>query len=517
MESSKGYDRSVSLGALARAHESASARTLSEGTIVDLIREEGIAIRTGRGIDPVIQLRPLDFTLHHSLRTPLHHLDDVGSDGPQGYSDPPIPPIRPQFESSEHVIIVQGCNLQFPDGPRNAGTTFLGLPNGLHLTYGQVVALGGDFYGDPERPICKASDTSAQQAQFIANYRSLAETCMAQADVANILSILQSEFAAIAVAINKGQQPSAAYAHMGDELSRRWNDATNGRYLALAKTNFDHFGQDALTAYLAGHTVASRMAAAAHFESDPAKRSLLLGQAYAANAFADHFLTDLFSAGHRRTPRRRLYEDESGTNVYVPGEGWFSPQDLASLLARGMHDEDNRFGVWATNARGDRWVTYGDKRFRDKANYPNLLLVRQACQASMDDIWAAFQQGQVPASFSVLAYVPKLEVDASDLQNWSPLFRLNNGKVERRNDVASRSDYTWKDDWWLVPTAVLMYKAGLISFGWVPADGGATGETGFPPKGPSGATGRDLSYLPPYGQWPTAGVGGPSGQRAQRT
>jgi len=511
METTKGQHGSVSLAALAQAHESANARALSEGTIVDLIREEGITIHTGRGASPVIQLRPIDFVRQNSLRTPIHDLDQDGGDGPQGYSDPP--PVHVQFESSEHVIIVEGCKLQFPDGSRDAEFTYLMLPNGLQLSYGQIVALGGDFYGDPAHPICRASGPAAQQAQFLANYRSIAESASAPAEVGSILAILRAEFAAVARAIANGEQPSAAYGHLGDELSRKWNDATQGRYLALAKTNFDHFGQDALTAYLAGHTVAARMAAAAHSEPDPATRSLLLGQAYAANAFADHFLTDLFSAGHRRTPRWRMWEDEPSGSIYWPGEGWFSAQDLASLLARGMHDEENRFGVWATNERGDRWVTYGDKRFRDKANYPNLLMVRKACQASMDDIWAAFEQGRVPTSFSVLAYVSKLEVDANDRNNWSPLFRLNNGKVERRNDVESRSDYTWKDDWWLLSTAILMYKAGLITVGWVPPNPGATGEIGFPPKGPSGATGRDLAYLPPYGQWPTAGTGGPTGQR----
>src|SRR6185437_3395857 len=469
MSTSVGSPSSVSLEILAQAHIAAGAGAITEGTVADLLQEDGVEVAQPAGsVLPVVQFRPLDFVLHESLRTPAPAFaENSAEDGPVAFSDGP--PMRVRFEGSEHVIIVQGCYLQFPGGPQPAESYLVHLPNGLVLSYGQVIALGGDFFGDPEHPICKAPGPEAQQAQFLANYRSLAQSDWAPAQVTSILTILRAEFNAVRKALSEGKQPSAAYGVLGDSLSKKWNDVTDGRYLALAKTNFDHFGGDAWIAYMAGHITAARMAVVARQEPDPARQTVLLAQAYAANAFADHFLTDLFAGGHRRTPRRKLYEDESGRSVYIPGEGWFSYQDLASLVARGMHDEDNRFGVWTANSRFDQWVTYGDKRFRDQANYPNVLMARRVCQASMDDIWQAFQQGKVPASFSVAAYVPNLTVDPNDRRNWSPLFYLNpqNNAVMRRNDVTNKADYTWTDDWWLWSTAILMWDAGMITFGYI--------------------------------------------------
>lgn len=71
-------------------------------------------------------------------------------------------------------------------------------------------------------------------------------------------------------------------------------------YLGLALINFDHFGEDARTAYKAGHLAALRQAASS---KSPAN----LESAYALNAFADHFLEDSFAAGHLRVPRQKLH------------------------------------------------------------------------------------------------------------------------------------------------------------------------------------------------------------------
>ena len=67
-------------------------------------------------------------------------------------------------------------------------------------------------------------------------------------------------------------------------------------YLRLAQLNLDHFGEDAHTAYSAGHYTAMSEAANGNLEV-----------AYAMNAFADHYLGDCFAAGHMRTPRRLLH------------------------------------------------------------------------------------------------------------------------------------------------------------------------------------------------------------------
>jgi hypothetical protein len=65
-----------------------------------------------------------------------------------------------RFEGGEHTAIGDDILLRFvKDAPAiPARQVELHLPNGLALTYGQVIALGGDFYGIPPRPsACSAS------------------------------------------------------------------------------------------------------------------------------------------------------------------------------------------------------------------------------------------------------------------------------------------------------------------------------------------------------------------------
>jgi hypothetical protein len=177
----------------------------------------------------------------------------------------------------------------------------------------------------------------------------------------------------------------------------------------------DHFGADAVTAYLAGHGLAVKQAAQLHGQ-DPTSRAvqMKLLQAYGFNAFADHFLTDLFAAGHVRTPRRAL---------------WATPQTIAGetgLLARAAHDEENHDGLHVANARGDQWVAYGDGKELDDVNATNLALATAATQASADEVYQAFVSGvaSVPSP-AALQYIPKLDFSAKPTPggpNHAPLF-----------------------------------------------------------------------------------------------
>ncbi len=155
---------------------------------------------------------------------------------------------------------------------------------------------------------------------------------------------------------------------------------------------------DAITAYEAGHILAQQLAATAGKSGDPSGK---LQFAYAVNAFADHFLTDLFSAGHMRTPRRGMYEYSGLLSAAASG-----------VCAKAMHDEDSKFGLWVTNARGtsgDTWVAFGDGRYRDWCNAANRAILKAAVQQSMDDVWAAFSGRPVAAGpdSAVRDYLPE--------------------------------------------------------------------------------------------------------------
>lgn len=352
------------------------------------------------------------------------------------------------FESSEHVIIAANATLKYLDGSTQPAVSHLiQLQNGLGLTYGQILALSGDFYGDPNQPISDLPTLEARMSKVYSNFETLAENPDSVAEANDILDNLNQEFNVVAAVIQAGQEPSAAYAALGDTLSFAWNSITYhgpvprpctnpdykacwfpmGRYLNLASSNWDHFGKYALLCYQAGHQQAMQMASVAQTNED-------LDQAYAVNAFADHFLTDLFSAGHLRTPRKEMYDDANTGFV-------------ASILARMMHDEDSRYGLWVSNQRGDVWVAYGDKRYRDSADYANAKIVQKCVQQSMDEIYEAAVNRAIPAvgTTPVFSYIPNLDVDWTDPRNFAPLFNYvadywspNDGQVFRRTDDSAR-------------------------------------------------------------------------------
>ena len=288
--------------------------------------------------------------------------------------------------------------------------------------------------------------------RFSAAFNSLAVLPASREEAPKILAVMQKEINAVNQAIKDGKSAHDAYALLGDTLSEEWNRITGGgsavsalfplgRYLKLAADNADHFGEWALSAYLAGHTAALQQAVIAHQSGTDQALEL----AYAMNSFADHFLTDLFSAGHLRVPRKQL------AAVVTPGE-------LGSLISRFMHDEDSKFGLKVRNAVGDEWHAYGDKRYFDAGDAANRAQVKRAVQASADEVFDAFISGVAPspATFKAPLYVPDLNAAQNPANNFSPLFKMEGDKVLRRKDVNDLNDKHWTADWWGWSTYLLL-------------------------------------------------------------
>jgi hypothetical protein len=404
----------------------------------DLFSEHGIAIRGHESL-----------VLH--VGTPHNHAPQPPA-SPSGKALNGMPQLR--FEGGEHTAIGDGTLLHFiKDAPAiPASQVELHLPNGLALTYGQVVALGGDFYGIPEQPISEGATPPDRIQRFANAFNSLAVLPAANAEAKLILGVMQKEIAAVKQAILDGKQPHEAYDALGDTLSEEWNKITGGgsfvsalfplgRYLKLAANNTDHFAEGALAAYIAGHTAAVQQAVLAKNSGD----EQLLEIAYAMNAFADHYLTDLFSAGHLRVPRKQL-------------AAVVTPSDLGSLITRFMHDEDSKFGLNVRNGNGDQWRAYGDKRYFDVIDSANRVQVNQAVQLSADEIFAAYLSGVAPSPshFSALKKLPDLQVVLNPAGNFSPLFRVEGSKVLRRKDVNNLNDTATVDDWWGWSTYLLL-------------------------------------------------------------
>lgn len=341
------------------------------------------------------------------------------------------------FESPEHASLADGLVIHTIDGTTLDPTLPLPTPmsNGVNLTYGQIMALAGDFYGLPNSPISDGADLEDQIDRFMAAFNTLD-----QADpneVMNILGIMNDQATQVAsIAQQNAGAPDAwsiAYteANADDAYDRRYNQATGGsgsgpgwyltkgRYLNLAATNWDHFGKHAITSFQAGHQAAIRQALVA--KSSGLAADLML--AYKLEAFAGHFLSDLFSSGHLRTPRKEMHEAKTG--------------DLCSRL---MHDEDCYNGLVVQNALNESWTCYGDKRLNDTANATNMAKAQEALQASLTAIWECFQMGTYDNSYVGLQHAPTMDSVSNNSYrgNWSPLFI-----VDAAGDVAVRSE--WPD------------------------------------------------------------------------
>lgn len=403
----------------------------------DLFTEDGIAV-----------------TANSSLMLQLgeHHDAPQTTNATPGKALKGKPQLR--FEGGEHTAIGDGTLLRFiKDAPAvPASQVALHLPNGLALTYGQIVALGGDFYGIPDQPVSEGATPADRVQRFTNAFNSLAVLPASNAEAKLILGVMQKEIAAVKQAIKDGKQPHEAYDALGDTLSEEWNRITGGgsfvsalfplgRYLKLAANNADHFAEWALLAYISGHTAALQQAVKAHSSNDEKQLEL----AYAMNAFADHYLTDLYSAGHLRVPRKQL-------------AAVVTPSDLGSLITRFMHDEDSKFGLNVRNGTGDHWRGYGDKRYFDAIDSANRVQVNQAVQVSADEVFAAYLSGTVtvPDNFGALKKTPDLQAVLNPANNFSPLFRVEGSKVLRRKDVNNLNDTATVDDWWGWSTYLLL-------------------------------------------------------------
>lgn len=261
-----------------------------------------------------------------------------------------------------------------------------------------------------------------QIARFRAAYNTLAESHAGKMQAEAVMNTARVEIDKLNAALkNLPVDPDAAsraYARM-NEAARAFDYTldTNGRYPLLAAVNFDHFGRDAICAYNAGHALALGIAS----DGD-------LPLAYTVSAFADHYLEDLFSSGHLRTPRRFLHSK------------WMPAWDIC---ARYMHAEDSALGLKVSSMDGkDEWMAYGDTRLLDTANDANKQRCMTALQASVDEVFEAYrtQNGTLRATaFKAWTFAPSLESAMSTNQRLSPLFTPD-GRL--RSNIADR--LTWK-------------------------------------------------------------------------
>lgn len=292
------------------------------------------------------------------------------------------------MESGEHVII--GDSSSLPGMPDQCPTATLRVQN-QDLTYGHIVALAGDYYGVASVPICLGATDADRRRRFMDALATLVAPSMPTLgpppDVIlhSVVGLINREVEALQPAADKPTPTggSQIYADGKGVQNGEASAATQLMYPALARMNFDHFGRHAVATYLAGHRYAIELAVLAAKYKLPSGPTL--EDAYIANAFADHFLTDLFSAGHLRTPRVELHDASA---IIATGD----------FAAKQMHDEDSWYGINVVNNvdKGNAWLLYGDRRIFDSDNRIGAGLARQAVEASKQEVFDAFRAGVNP-------------------------------------------------------------------------------------------------------------------------
>ncbi|KAK0617463.1 hypothetical protein B0T14DRAFT_409399, partial [Immersiella caudata] len=306
-----------------------------------------------------------------------------------------------RFQFGEHVLLGNTVLLSWHDGTKQlAKDKPFRLENGLQVTYGQISALGGDFFAFKE-PICFGKDAEEQVQRFELGFATLASKSSAKALAEGFISTKKDEVAVVEKASQPGADVSIVDTYydsfttkyieeMKSVLRGMFGDQEKG-YLGLALLNLDHFGADARTAYNAGHTAALRKAASSKIPKN-------LEDAYAMNAFADHFLQDSFAAGHLRVPRRKLY---AGNSLRFDKD----------ICAHAMHSEDNKAGLRVNNPLGETWVSYGDSTLLRPENRTNLAKCGEALATSANEVFEAWNKGTIPSpsSFGAWRHAPTLE------------------------------------------------------------------------------------------------------------
>ncbi len=365
------------------------------------------------------------------------------------------------FVPSEHVTIGNNIKLYFNASDQGRMDYTFQLPNGLIVSYGDLIALG-DFYEIVDQPIAYGKTDAERKSRFLTAFNSVAQSTSAASEANQILAVIHDEKKIIEDALQNGEKVESVYKRMSNENNRKYNCITGGgcsssawwvqpgRYLSLAGSNYDHFGQNAWLAYKAGHDLAIEQAVIGYQTHDVKRLAL----AYAMNAFASHFLSDRFSSGHIRTPREEL-------------AAHVTPGDIGSVLSGFMHNEENVNGLHAHNLRGDRWIAYGDSSYFNPKNHMHRNLINETLQTSADQIYSAYRFGLIEENSDEIIHrlLPIAdEIGNASRQDISPLFYWDSHsqKLMRRLDTANLYDRHWTSEWWGWSTlALLTEQKGL--------------------------------------------------------
>jgi len=386
------------------------------------------------------------------------------------------------FSASSAPTVQRWIGSEHRDIGDASGGQDVDLGNGVLLTWGQVIAIAGDEYPDID---ALRADAKSNPARIRA--------ALEHAEV------LDARTAGL-------PEPSEAEkkAHVAD-------------YIGLLLTNVQHFAEGgAIDRWRDEHSKALGQALNAGIAGRPAD----LEAARATEAFGEHFLTDAFSGGHVRTPRKAISDWYVGTfapkvadafvghlkarlvseitgELYAQTGGVVPPgviyqlvdakanELLANAMAKigghdgfvryfglaiaggvsgALHDMEGERGVWvASKAHPAAFQAFGDTRLADPRNATNRAQAILAVQAAQADLNTAYltgeQEAASPGSATAATDLPQVvyfAFDSSALTAASSISVANAGGYMSRHPE-TRVELTGHAD----PTGAPAYNRSL--------------------------------------------------------
>lgn len=192
-------------------------------------------------------------------------------------------------------------------------------------------------------------------------------------------------------------------------------------------------------------------------------------QAWLASAFADHYLTDAFAAGHLVsgstgrttcqtffTTNQRAIEsacfqcalaegtDPGHAAEIVEAFSLLLKSRAPSLLLKTVHDYYNRTGIQVRNVLGLAWRTYGDSRLG--LSRETMTMAQLASKASRDAVQDVLATGGTTRAEAALDYIPDMArlaggtfepiaAFAIDKSVWNPVLARSLSPVPAVNDL----------------------------------------------------------------------------------
>jgi len=319
--------------------------------------------------------------------------------------------LNKEFDSSEHKSL---GNVKLP-GLSAEFNKFAFQPGGAELTFGEIIALAGDYFGVEQEPIALGETEEERRKRFLDAYATLAN-CPSE-KVYALTNIFVNEEAAAKEAISEGVDETVGMDKITPEETKIALKSTDGHYLTLALHNLDHFNKFAQIAYDTGYTLAMEAAVEAANLEDTTAQQKKLEYAYTLYAFGCHFMTDLFAAGHMRTPTAELREKFGA--------------EIGSTLTFLQHNEDGDLGlvVEGGNINDDtvsQWMAYGDGHLFEKKSLENQSRALNTVQLGVNELYQAFETKQAKPAHE--SGVKKLIPNPLS-KNHPPMFKVNDGKL----------------------------------------------------------------------------------------